>query len=105
MGAKAAKAKAKKEKAAKAKAKAKTSPDAEAEARSARTAVDSGASAAKAADGSGEEKVDVQAFLRKLAVHHGKASDEYLVKRTPKEWEKLTVAIAGRIFNGKSDEL
>jgi len=103
---KAAKAKAKKEKAAKEKAaKAKAKATAEAEAKAARTAADSGASVTKATDGSGEEKVDVQAFLRKLAVRHGHTSDEYLAARTPKEWEKLIVATAGRIFNGKSDEL
>jgi len=106
---KAKKEKAKKEKAKKEKAKkekaAKDKATAEAEAKAARTAADSGAAAAKAAAGSGDEKVDVQAFLRQLAVRHGHTSDEYLAARTPKEWEKLTVALAGRIFNGKSDEL
>jgi len=95
------KEKAKKEKTSKAKAKA----SAEAENKAARKAEDSAPPAAQAATGSNGEKVGVEAFLRQLAVRHGLTSDEYLAARTPKEWEKLTVAIAGRLFNGKSDEL
>eukprot|EP00418_Pyrodinium_bahamense_P057206 CAMPEP_0179175416 /NCGR_PEP_ID=MMETSP0796-20121207/86632_1 /TAXON_ID=73915 /ORGANISM="Pyrodinium bahamense, Strain pbaha01" /LENGTH=360 /DNA_ID=CAMNT_0020878753 /DNA_START=94 /DNA_END=1173 /DNA_ORIENTATION=- len=50
--------------------------------------------------GSGGGTVDVQTFLRGLAVRHGLTSDEYLAARTVGEWERLTVAMAGRIFNG-----
>jgi len=46
-----------------------------------------------------EEAVDVQTFLRGLAVRHGLTSDEYLAARSVAEWERLTVAMAGRIFN------
>merc|ERR1712039_736508 len=46
-----------------------------------------------------DEVVDVQTFLRNLAVRHGLTSDEYLASRTVGEWERLTVAMAGRIFN------
>jgi len=43
--------------------------------------------------------VDVQSFLRSLAIRHGFSSDEYLATRTVGEWERLTVAMASRIFN------
>jgi len=46
------------------------------------------------------ERVDVQSFLRSLAVQHGQTEFDYLVARTPKEWEKLVVSMAGRIFSG-----
>jgi len=48
---------------------------------------------------SSAEAVDVQTFLRGLAVRHGLTSDEYLAARSFAEWERLTVAMAGRIFN------
>jgi len=51
-----------------------------------------------AAEGEGNA-VDVQTFLRGLAVKHGSTSDEYLTARTTRDWEKLMVAVAGRIFN------
>lgn len=50
-----------------------------------------------------EERLDVQSFLRKLAVRHGLTSDEYLTARTEREWERLTVAMAGRIFGQFAD--
>lgn len=48
--------------------------------------------------------VDVQTFLRHLAVKHGLTPEEYLTSRSLREWEKLTVAMAGRIFNQASEE-
>lgn len=57
------------------------------------------ASARHSATASSEEVVDVQTFLRGLAVRHGLTSDEYLAARSVAEWERLTVAMAGRIFN------
>lgn len=59
--------------------------------------------AERPAQGSGgvdrSEVVDVQTFLRGLAVRHGLTSDEYLAARSVGEWEKLTLAIASRLFN------
>jgi len=55
--------------------------------------------AAKSPRKGGEEVVDIQTFLRGLAVKHGLTSDEYLASRTVAEWERLSVAVAGRIFN------
>lgn len=49
--------------------------------------------------GTDEQHIDVQSFLRSLAIRHGFSSDEYLATRTVSEWEKLTVAMASRIFN------
>lgn len=48
--------------------------------------------------------VDVSTFLRGLAVRHGLTSDEYISARTVAEWERLTVAMAGRIFNKFASE-
>jgi len=48
--------------------------------------------------------VDLQAFLRALAVRHGLTSDEYLVARTPGEWERLFLGIASRIFGLAASE-
>merc|ERR1711879_1001630 len=50
-----------------------------------------------------EERVDSQTFLRHLAEKHGLTSDEYLTSRTERDWEKLIVAMAGRIFNRVAD--
>lgn len=50
-----------------------------------------------------EERIDVVTYLRSLALRHGLTSDEYLTTRTAREWEKLTVAMAGRIFNRLAD--
>lgn len=50
------------------------------------------------------DDVDMPAFLRSLAIKHGFTSDEYLAARTPREWEKLIVAMAGRIFNKLEDK-
>lgn len=61
-------------------------------------------SPARASADATEPRVDVQSFLRSLAVKHGLTAEEYLTARTPREWEKLTVAMAGRIFNRMSEE-
>jgi len=50
-----------------------------------------------------EGRTDVQTFLRSLAVRHGLTSDEYVGNRTEREWEKLIMAMAGRIFNHAVD--
>lgn len=47
----------------------------------------------------GEQRVDVQTFLRDLAIRHGLTAEEYLTSRTFKEWEKLTLSMASRVFN------
>merc|ERR1711865_1072152 len=86
------KPKAKKEKKEKAKAKAKEK------------AKVAPATSASSNAGAGE-KVDSQTFLRNLAVRHGLTSDEYLTSRTERDWEKLIVATAGRIFNTAHTEL
>jgi len=53
--------------------------------------------------GDASEKVDAQTFLRNMAVRHGHTSDEYVATRTPVEWEKLVVSIAGKLFNQKAE--
>jgi hypothetical protein len=90
--AKAAKAKKEKENAA-LKKTAKASSDAS---EPARTSASSSATKAKEVAG---EKVGVEAFLRGLASRHGLASDAYLTPRSAGEWEKLTVGIAGKLFD------
>jgi len=40
-----------------------------------------------------------------MAVRHGVRDEEYVSARTEKDWEKLIVAMAGRIFNARSTEL
>jgi hypothetical protein len=50
-----------------------------------------------------EERIDALTFLRSLALRHGLTSDEYVAARTEREWEKLTMAMAGRIFNHLAD--
>jgi len=50
-------------------------------------------------------KVDVQTFMRRLATQHGFTSDEYLATRTPKEWEKLLLALGSRMLEDKSEEI
>lgn len=89
---KADKPKAKKEKKDKAKAKEPKAAAsvATASSRSAKEASSGGAS---------EERVDSQTFFRHLAERHGLTSDEYLTSRSERDWEKLIVAMAGRIFN------
>jgi len=48
---------------------------------------------------SSEGAVDSQTFLRNMAVRHGLTPEEYLTSRTERDWEKLIVAMAGRLFN------
>lgn len=50
-------------------------------------------------------KIGVEEFLRQLAAKHGAKPEEYLSSRTPGDWEKLMVALAGKIFNRQSEEL
>lgn len=57
----------------------------------------------EATSASSEAPVDVQTFLRSLATKHGLTSDEYVASRTPREWEKLMLAVGGRIFNKMAD--
>jgi len=52
-----------------------------------------------------DERMDSQTFLRKLAQKQGLSADEYLVSRTEREWEKLIVSQASRIFHSHSQEL
>lgn len=49
------------------------------------------------------EKVDAPTFLRTLAAKHGLTSDQYVASRTPAEWEKLMVSIAGKLFSQRSE--
>jgi len=60
--------------------------------------------AAKGGTTGSDDNIDVQTFLRSLAVRHGLTSDEYLTARSSREWEKLIVATAGRIFNRLVDQ-
>lgn len=57
------------------------------------------AGAAKPSSGDAEDKIDALAFFRSQALQDGLTSDEYLRSRSKSEWEKLIVAMAGRIFN------
>jgi len=50
---------------------------------------------AKSSDG----MIDVETFLKNLAVKHGQSSDKYVSRRSAAEWEKLTVSLAGKIFS------
>jgi hypothetical protein len=59
--------------------------------------------ASAAASSKPNDQVDVQTFFRQLATQHGLTSDEYLTARTPKEWEKLILAVGGRIFNKQAE--
>jgi len=59
-------------------------------------------SAVEASSG-GDRPMDSQTFLRNMAVRHGLTAEEYLMARTEREWEKLTIAMAGRIFNRLAD--
>jgi len=68
-------------------------------------AAKSSSAKAEKKEASSSDKMDVQAFLRKLAVKHGLNEDEYLTARSQSDWEKHIVAIAGRIFNRQADEL
>merc|ERR1719321_2636258 len=65
---------------------------------------------AKKADKKAEAKavssgdgVDVQTFLRQLALKHGLSAEEYVSKRSEKDWEKLMISMASKIFNKQSD--
>jgi len=80
----------KKEKKDKAKEKAKEAKSKAAPAKAAAEVSSSGAT---------EERMDSKTFLRRLAEKHGLTADEYLTARTEREWEKLIVATAGRLFN------
>jgi len=44
-------------------------------------------------------KIGAEEFLRQLAAKHGAKSEEYVSSRTPAEWEKFMVTLAGKIFN------
>lgn len=50
-------------------------------------------------------EMDLQTFMRQLAVKHGLTSEEYVAARSEKDWEKLMISMASRIFNKQSDEL
>jgi len=50
-------------------------------------------------------KVGVEEFLRQLAAKQGAKPEEYVSSRTPGDWEKLMVSLAGKIFNRQSEEL
>lgn len=50
-------------------------------------------------------KIGAEEFLRQLAAKHGAKSEEYVSSRTPAEWEKFMVTLAGKIFNRQSEEL
>lgn len=54
---------------------------------------------AKPSSSSDVDKLDVHSFFRAQALQDGLTSDEYLRSRSKSEWEKLIVAMAGRIFN------
>jgi len=51
------------------------------------------------------DQMELQDFMQILAMKHGKKTDEYTKPRAEHDWEKLFVAVAGRIFNRQSDEL
>lgn len=51
-----------------------------------------------------DSPVNAETFLRSLAVKHGLTPEEYLTARPVREWEKLTVAMAGRIFNRAAED-
>jgi len=88
------------------KAKAKKAEKAKEKERKEKAKVQESKAAAKAASGAAtEERVDAPAFLRNMAVRHGVRDEEYVSARTEKDWEKLIVAMAGRIFNARSSEL
>ncbi|CAE7217698.1 unnamed protein product [Symbiodinium sp. KB8] len=44
-------------------------------------------------------QVELKDFMHSLATKHGKKPDEYITARSEQDWEKLFVAVAGRIFN------
>jgi hypothetical protein len=69
----------------------------------AKTEVSKASSPATGSTSSSDDRIDVVTYLRSLASRHGLTSDEYLTTRTEREWEKLTVAMAGRIFNRLAD--
>jgi len=69
------------------------------------TAADATKAVPEASRHGSEIRVDSQTFLRRLAERHGLTSDEYLTSRTERDWEKLIVAMAGRIFNTAHTEL
>jgi hypothetical protein len=54
---------------------------------------------AAASSAASSDRTDIQTFFRSMAVEHGLTDNEYLTARTQHEWKKLTLAIAGRIFN------
>merc|ERR1712178_215586 len=61
-------------------------------------------SAAEASNsGASDRPIDSQTFLRNMAVRHGLDATEYLTSRSERDWEKLMVAMAGRIFNRLAD--
>lgn len=49
------------------------------------------------------EVVDSQTFLRRMALRNGLSAEEYLTARTEREWEKLMIAMAGRLFSKHSE--
>lgn len=48
------------------------------------------------------DRVGIQEYLRSLAASHGVKADEYLRSRTPSDWDKLLVGIAGKLFSKAS---
>jgi len=52
----------------------------------------------KAEKSSDAAPVDITYFLAELAVQHGLPPKEYTKNRSPKEWERTIVALAGKIF-------
>jgi len=47
--------------------------------------------------------LSVERFLQRLEAQHGEAAGSYTRLRSHKEWEKLLVSIAGKIFSGRSE--
>lgn len=55
------------------------------------------------AEADAAEPVDSQTFLRRMALRNGLSAEEYLTARTEREWEKLVIAMAGRLFSKHSE--
>jgi len=60
-------------------------------------------SATSPSEASSTDRVSIETYVRSLAVTHGLTSDEYVTPRTQAEWDKLMLAIGGRIFSRKSE--
>jgi len=59
--------------------------------------------AKKAKENDPNKEVDFKAYLVKLAVEHGEKEDAYIARRSTKDWDKLMVKLAGKIFDAKSE--